>query len=206
MALYPDYCTTAELKAWIGLSESTYDTLAALCVTAASRDVDTYCNRQFGVLSSGQARRYVCGGDCINGRMALGVDDLMTTTDLAVVTLDAEGQPDQTLTVNTDFLLWPYNADENSRPWTYLALTASSPASFYPGLEVQVTARWGWTAVPDTVKQATLIDAARIFSRRVATFGVAGSPEVGSELRLLQRLDVDASRLLGRYRRVWAAA
>ena len=36
---------------------------------------------------------------------------------------------------------------------------------------VKVTARYGWTTVPDAIKLATLIQANRLFARREDTYG-----------------------------------
>jgi hypothetical protein len=70
---------------------------------------------------------------------------------------------------------------------------------------VQVTATWGWTAVPATIKKATLLQASRFYKRRDAPFGVAGSPDMGSEMRLLAKVDPDVEVMLGDYRRKWGA-
>jgi hypothetical protein len=84
------------------------------------------------------------------------------------------------------------------------------PATFVimpgPSTAVAVTARWGWPSVPFPVEQAALQQAVRLFARRSSPFGVAGSPELGSELRLLSRLDPDVEMLLGPYRRRWYVA
>ena len=70
---------------------------------------------------------------------------------------------------------------------------------------MKVTARWGWAAVPSTIKQATLLQASRLLARRDAPFGIAGSPDVGSEIRLLARVDPDVAVAVAPYRRWWGA-
>jgi hypothetical protein len=50
--------------------------------------------------------------------------------------------------------------------------------------------------VPPTIKLATQLQASRWLKRRDAPFGIAGSPELGSELRLLAKLDPDVEVLL----------
>lgn len=207
MAWAPDYCTTAELKSWLRIGDTADDTLLAVCVTAASRDIDLYCGRQFGVVGSAEARVYTWDGQMIGGQAALEVDDLQTATGLVVSTLDSSGVADTTLTISTDFDLWPYNAAATGNVWTHIVLRSGSAAywSRY-ARSVSVTAKWGWTAVPSSVKQACQLVAAETFTRRNAPFGIAGSPDMGNELRLLQRLDVDAARLLTPYRRNWGAA
>lgn len=54
-----------------------------------------------------------------------------------------------------------------------------------------------FSPVPSMVKLATQLQASRWAKRRDAPFGIAGSPEMGSELRLLARLDPDVEILLG---------
>lgn len=53
--------------------------------------------------------------------------------------------------------------------------------------------------VPSTIKLATLMQAGRWAKRRDAPFGIAGSPETGSEMRLLAKLDPDVEVMLGGY-------
>jgi hypothetical protein len=54
-----------------------------------------------------------------------------------------------------------------------------------------------FSPVPAEVKLATELQASRWAKRRDAPFGVAGSPELGSELRILAKLDPDVEILLG---------
>lgn len=61
-------------------------------------------------------------------------------------------------------------------------------------------------AVPASINLATLIQAARFVKRRDAPFGVAGSPDMGNELRLLARLDPDVLVLVANHRNWWSAA
>jgi hypothetical protein len=57
------------------------------------------------------------------------------------------------------------------------------------------------------VEQATLLQASRFHARRFSPYGVAGSPELGSELRLLAKLDADVELALSKAQLVrwWAA-
>lgn len=59
--------------------------------------------------------------------------------------------------------------------------------------------------IPDAVKLACTIQAARFFKRRDAAFGVAGSPELGNELRLLAKLDPDVALLVSAHKVWWGA-
>lgn len=204
MAWAPDYCTVAELKTHLRVADSVDDTPLGISITAASRAVDHACNRQFGVVSAASARYYSYVGGLLDGcRQQVEIDDLMSVTNLVVkVDDDDDGVFETTLTIDTDFRLYPWNAAADSRPWTQLVLATDGT---FPSAAraVEVTAFWGWTAVPTIVKQATLIQAARFFQRRNSPYGVAGSPDLGNELRLLARLDPDVMLLLGTVKRHW---
>lgn len=206
MAWKPDYCSVAELKTHLRITDTADDTPLAISVTAASRAIDLACNRQFGVEATAVARYYAWDGECVEGRPALPIDDLMSVSNLAVTTLDADGAAETTLTNATDFDLWPWNAAADSRPWTHMVLRPGA-AAYFPSYarSMKVTALYGWTAVPSVVKNAALIQAARFFVRRDAPFGIAGSPDAGSEMRLLSRLDPDVALLVSSVRRVWGA-
>lgn len=59
--------------------------------------------------------------------------------------------------------------------------------------------------IPASVQLATLIQGSRLVSRRNSPYGVAGSPEMQSELRLLSELDPDVRELLRNDRVMWGA-
>lgn len=206
MAWQPDYVTTAELRTFATRSSSTADdTQLALAITAASRVVDEYCNRQFGQVTPVAARQYTAEWHKRWRRWIVDTDDISSVTGLLVnVDDDDDDVHDQAVDV---YRLWPFNAPGNGQPWTRIIVdpdSAVSPTCAQGGVEV--TALWGWTSVPTPVKTATLIEAHRIVQRRNSPYGIAGSPETGSELRLLRAVDVDVQKILAPYRRQWGAA
>lgn len=198
MAWAPDYVTASELKAYLRIGDAVDDAEVALAVTAASRAVDRATNRQFGLIAAPEARKYTARWDTDLCRYVVDIDDLMTVTGL---TITAEAGAVDAVDLK------PANAAVEAFPWTRFVVKPESLVK--PPLTddaVTVTARYGWTTVPVAVKQATLLQAARFFKRRDAPFGVAGSPEAGSELRLLAKVDPDVAVVLGPYQRWWAAA
>lgn len=199
MAWAPDYVTVAELRSYATRSTSTVDDVElALAVTAASRAADRHCNRQFGQVDAAEERLYTPTWDRRRRRWLIPIDDLMTQTGLAV---EVDG------TALTAFELEPRNAAAEGRPWTRLVVDDDSAVTPTGGeFEAAITAQWGWTAVPEPVKQATLLQGNRFAWRRSSPQGVAGSPEQGSELRLLARLDPDVAITLGPFVRWWTAA
>lgn len=211
MAWAPDYVTATELKSYLRIGDTVDDAELGFAITAASRAVDQAANRQFGVVASAEARQYTARYDRTICRYVVDIDDLMSTTNLAVDHDDDDDgvyDNDTTWTLNASdgFYLLPVNAADKSLPWTQIVWRSDAAVpTLRPG-GVQVTAVFGWTAVPSTVKQATLLQAARFFQRRNAPFGVAGSPDMGSELRLLAQVDPDVRVALKPYVRQWGAA
>lgn len=202
MAWAPDYASTSDVKAYTRIPDTDDDAQIALALTAASRAVDRVCGRQFGLVAAPEARYYTPQWDSKVCRWVVKCDDLMTTTGL-IVMHDPGDDGTYEATVD-DYALRPVNAAPKGRPWTHLALLFTSSAHLVVReASIEVTARWGWTAIPDAVKQATILQASRILKRRDAPFGVAGSPDSGSEIRLLARVDPDVAVILNSYVRWW---
>lgn len=198
MSWAPNYVTEAEMRAFLRINDSDDDVQLGVAITAASRAIDRHANRQFGVVAAAEERFYTGQYDRHRCRWLVDVDDFMTVTDLVV---EVDG------TAVTTFVKEPRNAAAEGEPWTSLVFDLDSPVVPTGAVdEVSVTALWGWTSVPTAVKQATYLQASRFFARRDSPYGIAGSPDAGSELRLLARLDVDVATSLGPYLRWWAAA
>lgn len=189
----PDYVTLAELKAYLKISDTDDDVTLGYAITAASRAIDRATNRQFGLVAAPEARTYTARWVPSRRAYVVDIDDLQTNVGLTVA-------GDATI---TDYSLKPRNADLIGEPWTQVVLNQGANDR-EDG--ITVTAKWGWVTVPVAVKQATLLQATRFFKRKDAPFGVAGSPDLGSELRLLAKVDPDVAVTLGPYTRWWAAA
>lgn len=204
MAWAPDYATTGELAAHVRIGDTADDAQLALAVAAASRTIDRACSRQFGKLATATARYYTARWDPRRCLWFVVIDDLMSSTGL---TVKYDEDEDQTYgTTLTDYVLRPINAASEGRPWTELWVRSTSddqPTALEDGMKV--TAAWGWSGVPDAIRQACLLQASRLLARRDAPFGIAGSPDAGSEMRLLARLDPDVSVAVRPYRRAWGA-
>lgn len=205
MAWQPDYCTVSELKSNLRIPDAVDDTELGLAITAASRAIDHVSNRQFGKTNAVEARIYTARWDRCWSRWVIDTDDISTATGLLIAVDDDDDQTfDQSI---TDYRLAPVNEDEKSRPWTQIVVNSDSAVQpTFGRASVQVTATWGWAAVPTTIKQATITQAARFYYRREAPFGIAGSPTVGSEMRLLSQVDPDVAVMVRSFRRVWGAA
>lgn len=201
MAWAPDYATSAELAAYVRIGDSADDVQLALAVAAASRAVDRSTHRQFGLVAAPEGRLFAAEWDAGARWWVVPMDDLMTVEGLAVaVDVDDAGAGGMAV---TGYQLAPLNAQLTGRPWEQLLIGHAASGRPSQTARVRVTARFGWSGVPPTVKQATLLQASRLLARRDAPFGVAGSPEAGSELRLLAKVDPDVAVILSEYRRRW---
>lgn len=206
MAWKPDYITSDQLKDYEHIDDDVDDAEVAWAITASSRAVDGTCYRQFGKTDSPVTRRYTPWWSSTRCRWLVTVDDFQSATGLAVA-LDLDGDEVFADAVTGTVRKLPLNAAADGEPWTKLVLPTDLDLCGSEG-EVAVTLDvWGWMAVPVTVEQATALQAARLLARRNSPYGVAGSPEAGSELRLLAKVDPDVELMLkkGRYiRESWA--
>lgn len=197
------YATLLELKGFVGIpsADTADDTTLTLALDAASLQVDHFCDRTF--LAGGVTTRLYTATDSDR----VEIDPISTLTGLVVQTDENDdGTFETTWTINTDFRMEPANAAAAGEPWTRIV---SLGTRWFPRLQyrpgVQVTASYGWPGgvAPAPVKNATLIQASRLWKRKDAPFGVAGSVEFGSEVRLLAKLDPDVESLLRPYQRKW---
>lgn len=205
MSWAPDYATLTEAKNFVRVSDTDDDVEIQLALTAASRAVDRATNRQFGQSAAPEDRFYTAVWDRKLRRWVIRIDDLMTVSGLTVH-YDTDGSGDYADMID-DFQLRPVNAAAEGRPWTEIVVRPTStttPGNAESGVEVHGT--FGWSSVPATIKSATLLQASRFLSRRDSPFGVAGSPDTGSEMRLLPKLDPDVALQVRPYYRWWGAA
>lgn len=199
----PVYATAADFKADAGMTSTADDAAIDRALESASRAVDSTCSRQFGLLAAPAARTYTLTWSRGRCRWVASIDDVQDATGLVV---SVNG------TVTTDYRLTPLNGPADGRPWTGLELVTTPSfahlwaPTYHHRQEATITALWGWTEVPGAVVSATLLQASRLFKRKDAPFGIAGSPETGSELRLLAAVDPDVAVILQPYKRRWAMA
>lgn len=180
-----EYITSDEFRAYIR-EEPTYtadnDEFDDIRLSA-SRAVDVYCGRRFYITDPATARTYHPTSPVI-----VDVDDISTTDNLVVKTDTAgDGTFATTWTINTDFLLEPANGVRDGiEGWPYTRIVALDTLTFprmlrRPG--VQVTAEWGWAAVPEPVKLATKILALEHYRQRDIPFGVMGMGDFATRVR-----------------------
>lgn len=186
------YVELDELKAMLSIDDFVDDALLDGHIEAASRTVDDICHRTFSLAGTASARVFSpeSGLLCI-------VDDIGSTSGLVVkIDGDLTGTFEETL---TDYTTQPENALAKGRPITRLmAYGTYWPQDLRP--TVEVTAKWGWPAVPEPVKSATAILAGRLWKRADSLLGVAGFGDLGAVM--LRAVDPDVQRMLAPYVRV----
>jgi len=208
VAISNAYCTLAQVKAALRISDSTDDTLLEMAVESASRLIDGYCQRSF--YNQGTATRIYTARDpyfCM-------VDDFSSIVELRTSVL-SPGTFDVQWnlpggTAKPDVQLEPLNAVIEATPWSYDRLRAVG-RYFFPTLTtnygqqalVQLTAVFGWSAVPKVIEQATVIQASRLFKRLDSPLGVAGFGDMGV-MRVSRAIDPDVAMLVDQYRKMTA--
>jgi hypothetical protein len=192
------YVKKEELKATLEISGQVFaeeDVNAARM--AASRAVDNICGRWFYAHTGAASARYF---EPLNSNR-IHIDDAYEVS--AVKTdQDGDGTFELTWTANTGYILEPLNAAADGWPWTTLRRhpNESNGFPYYYPRSVEVTAKWGWAAVPAPIKEATTILAAALLKRsREAPFGVVAiGIDVGSAVRIA-RSDPHVAALLSGY-------
>lgn len=187
------YASLATLKAMLSIVDSSRDTLLTLDLATATEQVDRKTGRSFLAASAATTRTVPVAGNLTHDG-ALIVPDISSVTDLALTT----GTPGAwTSLVSTSYYVAPEDALVRGYPVSLLrAAYLTTPWAYSP--YVQVTARWGWPAVPAAVQKATLLLASRLYARRLSPEGiVVGSQDWGG-IRVT-RTDADVFELLSPY-------
>lgn len=203
MPWQPSYATAAELASRLSVPDT--DAELAMATEAASRAIDGYAGRQFGLLSSSEFRWYTA--EWFRDRWIIDIDDLMTEASLTIeVDNDQDGAPEAEVTA---YRLNPVNNAAIGRPWTrveILPASAVKPNGRPNG--VRIGARWGWTNVPQPIKLATLMQAALFYERRRNVSGRLTSEridDVAYTYGSASDLDTDVAAMVDPFRKLWIA-
>jgi len=203
MAITNGYATLAQIKSFLSITDSVDDTLLEDMIESASRSIDRIANRRFFQDAAPVARQYR-----VSSSEILFTDDIATTTGLIVQTDDdSDGVFETTLTISTDFVMDPLTAAAMGRPFTQITIVSNDktfpifPGLFSNGLRpgVQVTATFGWPAVPDDISQACLILTADLYKRKDSPGGILGLGDLGA-IRM-SPLGRDVTQIVRAYRK-----
>jgi len=195
-----NYCEKDQLIARLiaeNATPSEQDTqVMEMVVEGVSRAIEAWCGRRFYAVVD-EVRYYT----------AEFSDELFIDDCLAVKELKTDEDGDRVYEVtwaSSDFDLLPENAALEKTPYTLLATAPDGKYAFPVGVRrgVKVIGTFGYAEVtPGQVREAALIQCARIFKRRDTPFGVAGNADLG-ELRVIPKLDQDVEWMLTPLKRV----
>jgi hypothetical protein len=195
MSIVDGYCTLSEVKSALRLSDSIDDTLIENSIEAASRRIDGYCGRFFYKTAPTAVRLFAYDS------YRLAVNDISSTTGLIVkLDNDGDGTYEDTLVLDTDYIVEPTDFTIYDRPIRTISMIggATFPISTLPAIPlVQVTAAWGFDAVPHDVREACVLLSIRQFARFNAALGVMAFADMAITVRAV---DPDVRDLLLPYR------
>jgi hypothetical protein len=193
-----DYFTVDQLKATLRITQDTFDDQLQVAISAASRQIDEYCNDRFYLDATPTPRVF----KAISARR-LSTPSFASTTGLVVeVDMDDDGVFETTLTEGVDFQAGPPNKEAN---WPFTGIETLG-TRFFPGelnpyfgwgygyspgyygvayggewwplsqrARVRVTAPWGWPSIPSQVIQACQILSVDFWKSKDLTNGSAGT-------------------------------
>ncbi len=193
MTITNGYCTLAELKAVLRISDTVDDAMLSERIDEASRSIDDYCDRRFYADTSLSARVFTSQSGSY-----IMVDDISTATGLIVKTdTGADGTYATTLSA-ADIQTLPLNAIAKNLPITRIQATGQGSFPTRTAIApIQVTAKWGWPIIPQPVRSACILMAGRLVKRGDSLLGVAGFGDLGAIS--VRPIDPDVARMLAPY-------
>lgn len=197
MAITNGYCTLAQVKAGLRITDSVDDTLLEMAVESASRAIDSYCNRVFYSTGTAVVRYYSPQDSYL-----CDIDDLVSLTSL-YTNSDETQSSYNILWTSEDRQLEPLNGLADGQPTPFTRIRAIGEYTFQTlngEASVKVTGVFGYSAVPIAITQATVIQASRIYKRLDSPLGII-SGELGT-MRVGTRLDPDVAQLVDGFRKV----
>lgn len=198
MAITQGYCTLADVKAALRITDSVDDSLLEVAVESASRLIDGYANRSF--YSAGTATRQYLPSN----NYEVYTDDFQTSS----ITLRTYEDGAFTTWSSADYQLEPLNQNVGGVAVPYYRIRAIGdpyfPMSNVLEYSVELTAVYGWASVPTAIKEATVIQSMRIFKRLESPTGVLGYGTDLGVVRVSGRIDPDVAMLIQPYRKMRA--
>jgi hypothetical protein len=200
VSLVNAYVSLSDVKTALRIpsADTTDDLMLTSAINAASRQIDGACDRVF--YSESGSRVYVPESSIL-----VKTDDILTITKLETSSGDG-------FTVEipaTDFQLEPLNNRVGGQTFPANRIRATG-AFLFPVFNqrsvnldeatVRVTGTFGFTPVPDAVKQAALLLSIRIFKRLDSPLAVAGFGDMG--VVRVGRTDPDVMALLSPFVRM----
>lgn len=189
MALGDPYVSLADQKLYQGQQGDDKDSIIQDAINSATKEVIKYCGRDFNQATVATPRVFRPGADWRMQR----VDDFWTTNGLIIQTDPSGVGPNFSVTWQaSDYELLPLNGIvDGEEGWPFYDIHAVG-GLWFPQIiwrrygTVQVTAQWGWPAIPAPVVQATKMLAFENFKMKDAPLGVAGFSNFSGDIRVRQ--------------------
>lgn len=193
------YADTTRLKLYLGITETTDDTLLGYLLTAAQKMIDVYCGQAFE--ATGDATHYFASASVEDGGAVDG-RDLILDAPLCQITSVTNG--DGTTVSAANYVKLPINGER----WYALRLKASSGLwwTYDDDIEsdlIAVVGRWAYSlTAPDDIVQVTVRLAAYLYRQRTNAGDLDRAVAIGGNAMLLPAdLPRDIQKLLESYRR-----
>lgn len=192
MSMTNAYCTLDDLKKSISITgtDSIDDAALEAAISAVSRNIDDLTGRFFyadGTTGTNVIRYYTA-----RHPSKLFTDDFVSISEVAI---DTSNSRTYTAMSATDYLYEPVNNPRQGKPYTQVLMVGNTYGFPQTPQGVRITGIWGWSAVPEVVRQACLIQSSRVFMRAASPFGIAGATDYGT-VTLRAKLDVDVQVML----------
>ena len=195
MAVTNAYCTLADVKAALRITDTLDDALLENSINSASRMIDQYCNRYFYSTTAGEVRYYKA-----NDGFICWIDDAQSISEIKTSATDP--LIFDTTWSSDDYQVLPANRWANGAYYPITGITATDNLLFPVWADmalVKITGQFGWSSVPEPIKFACIIQASRLFKRLESPLGVAGVSDIGI-MRVGANIDGDVAQLINPFR------
>jgi hypothetical protein len=192
------YVTVGELRRELGARPGQLDDgLLLKACRSASRSVDLHCHQRFWLDPVPVARLF-------RAEWPWELDTPPIGAATAVVTTDDQGSGTfgGAWTAGVDYQLEPLNAPADGGAWRYSRIVAvgslrfpTLPWTHRPG--VSILTRWGWSMIPETVREASTLLAMRLYRRKDTPLGFEGFQDFG--VARITRTDPDIAVMLSQF-------
>lgn len=188
------YASTATLKTYLGISETTDDTLLGTLLTAAQAMIDAHCRQTFE--AAADTTRYFDPTQDVQGRT------LFLDMPLSAITSVTNG--DSVAVTSGQYVKEP----RNGSPWYRLTLKSDTAVAWTytsaPENAIAIVGKWAYSeSAPADIAQTTVRLAAYLYRQRDNTSDLDRTIAVGSNAMLLpSTLPKDIVTLLRPYVRL----
>lgn len=192
-----NYATLAQVKAALRATDTIDDGLLTAALEASSRWVDGWCDRSFAPAAAGTAVYVPTGRH----------DDLLVDDLTAISSIRIDEDLDETFATELrpiDYLPLPVNSSAGGRTVPFTRIRPIEDGYWPTGggrATVRIVGTFGWPAVPVAVREATILQTLRLFTRLASPAGVVSFGDMGA-VRVSRFVDPDVELLLEPYRRV----